>query len=99
MSLSCPVVCLVLRRVTLVACNESAHHHRSLQGLLLFTAYRAVFVSPCACAPASLLAAYSGLESESYSELSELSNHMGLFLQKTNIIRDYLVGGRGAGRA
>ncbi len=26
----------------------------------------------------------------------DLSNHMGLFLQKTNIIRDYLVGFEGS---
>lgn len=33
------------------------------------------------------------MESESFHDMEELSNHMGLFLQKTNIIRDYLVGG------
>lgn len=32
-----------------------------------------------------------GLESEDFASLHELSNGMGLFLQKTNIIRDYLV--------
>mmetsp|Transcript_28287 Transcript_28287/g.69988 ORF Transcript_28287/g.69988 Transcript_28287/m.69988 type:complete len:566 (+) Transcript_28287:182-1879(+) len=32
----------------------------------------------------------SGLEDESIAENEELSNHMGLFLQKTNIIRDFL---------
>ena len=31
------------------------------------------------------------MESESFHDMEELSNHMGLFLQKTNIIRDYLV--------
>ncbi|KAK9822619.1 hypothetical protein WJX74_010934 [Apatococcus lobatus] len=38
----------------------------------------------------SQLFAASGLESEQYAAADELSNHMGLFLQKTNIIRDYL---------
>lgn len=32
----------------------------------------------------------SGLESEGFGKLDDLSNQMGLFLQKTNIIRDYL---------
>lgn len=32
----------------------------------------------------------SGLESQEFSTLEKLSNDMGLFLQKTNIIRDYL---------
>lgn len=32
----------------------------------------------------------SGLEDPSFSERKDLSNSMGLFLQKTNIIRDYL---------
>lgn len=32
----------------------------------------------------------SGLEDESVAQDEELSNHMGLFLQKTNIIRDFL---------
>jgi len=36
------------------------------------------------------LFASCGLESEDYKEKDVLSNHMGLFLQKTNIIRDYL---------
>lgn len=38
-----------------------------------------------------LLPATSGLESASYACADTLANHMGLFLQKTNIIRDYLV--------
>ncbi|KAL6770753.1 SQS1 [Auxenochlorella protothecoides x Auxenochlorella symbiontica] len=38
----------------------------------------------------SNLFAGSGLESEEFASLHELSNGMGLFLQKTNIIRDYL---------
>ncbi|WIA33097.1 hypothetical protein OEZ86_006251 [Tetradesmus obliquus] len=38
----------------------------------------------------SQLFASSGLESASYARAEVLSNHMGLFLQKTNIIRDYL---------
>lgn len=37
----------------------------------------------------SRLWANSGLENKKYGELMELSNSMGLFLQKTNIIRDY----------
>jgi hypothetical protein len=45
----------------------------------------------CVCCPA----ATSGLESSSYARSDSLANHMGLFLQKTNIIRDYLVS-RGA---
>jgi hypothetical protein len=46
----------------------------------------------------SLSPATSGLESPSFGKADVLANHMGLFLQKTNIIRDYLVGdGRGAG--
>eukprot|EP00882_Tetradesmus_deserticola_P017709 GHRQ01018980.1.p1 GENE.GHRQ01018980.1~~GHRQ01018980.1.p1 ORF type:complete len:181 (+),score=42.56 GHRQ01018980.1:52-543(+) len=42
----------------------------------------------------SQLFASSGLESASYARADVLSNHMGLFLQKTNIIRDYLVSAR-----
>lgn len=38
----------------------------------------------------SNLFASSGLESEEFTMMDDLSNHMGLFLQKTNIIRDYL---------
>jgi farnesyl-diphosphate farnesyltransferase len=38
----------------------------------------------------SRLFAESGLEDPKYATLMELSNDMGLFLQKTNIIRDYL---------
>eukprot|EP00762_Andalucia_godoyi_P005047 ANDGO_01470.mRNA.1 Squalene synthase len=38
----------------------------------------------------SRLFAVSGFEDPSFSNLAELSNAMGLFLQKTNIIRDYL---------
>ncbi|KAF6264647.1 farnesyl-diphosphate farnesyltransferase [Scenedesmus sp. NREL 46B-D3] len=38
----------------------------------------------------SQLFASSGLESASYARADVQSNHMGLFLQKTNIIRDYL---------
>jgi farnesyl-diphosphate farnesyltransferase len=38
----------------------------------------------------SQLFAASGLESEEFARLDALSNEMGLFLQKTNIIRDYL---------
>ena len=44
------------------------------------------FVSMCA----SQLFASSKLESEEFAEMEDLANHMGLFLQKTNIIRDYL---------
>lgn len=36
------------------------------------------------------LFATSKLESEEFSKAEDLANHMGLFLQKTNIIRDYL---------
>ena len=36
------------------------------------------------------LFASSQLESEDFSKMEDLANHMGLFLQKTNIIRDYL---------
>jgi len=36
------------------------------------------------------LFAASGLESEEFYTIEDLSNGMGLFLQKTNIIRDYL---------
>jgi hypothetical protein len=45
----------------------------------------------------SAAAASSGLESASYARADALSNHMGLFLQKTNIIRDYLVRDRWGG--
>jgi farnesyl-diphosphate farnesyltransferase len=38
----------------------------------------------------SQLFAGSGLEDASIAENEDLSNHMGLFLQKTNIIRDFL---------
>lgn len=38
----------------------------------------------------SNLFAASERESSEYTEMEDLSNHMGLFLQKTNIIRDYL---------
>ncbi|CCG81491.1 Probable squalene synthase [Taphrina deformans PYCC 5710] len=37
----------------------------------------------------SRLFANSGLENEKYGQLMDLSNSMGLFLQKTNIIRDF----------
>jgi len=33
---------------------------------------------------------HSGLEGERFSNVDEISNSMGLFLQNTNIIRDYL---------
>lgn len=36
------------------------------------------------------LFASSELESKEFYEMEDLANHMGLFLQKTNIIRDYL---------
>jgi len=36
------------------------------------------------------LFASSQLESSEFTEMEDLANHMGLFLQKTNIIRDYL---------
>ena len=36
-------------------------------------------------------AASSGLEDPDMAAMEVLANHMGLFLQKTNIIRDYLV--------
>ncbi len=36
------------------------------------------------------LFASSQLESKEFYEMEDLANHMGLFLQKTNIIRDYL---------
>lgn len=38
----------------------------------------------------SQLFAASGLETADFANMESLSNHMGLFLQKTNIIRDYL---------
>lgn len=38
----------------------------------------------------SQLFASSGLESKEFFKLDEMANEMGLFLQKTNIIRDYL---------
>lgn len=38
----------------------------------------------------SQLFASSGLEDESFFDAEALANNMGLFLQKTNIIRDYL---------
>lgn len=38
----------------------------------------------------SQLFASSGLESKSFFKLEDSANNMGLFLQKTNIIRDYL---------
>ena len=43
-------------------------------------------------------AASSGLEAASFARSEAMSNHMGLFLQKTNIIRDYLVRVKGPGR-
>lgn len=47
---------------------------------------------PCVCARSrGPAAATSGLESPSYAKADNLANQMGLFLQKTNIIRDYLV--------
>ena len=36
------------------------------------------------------LFASSGFESDKIAQLGNLANEMGLFLQKTNIIRDYL---------
>jgi len=36
------------------------------------------------------LFASAQLESPEFADMESLSNHMGLFLQKTNIIRDYL---------
>lgn len=36
------------------------------------------------------LFASSQLESKEFYEMEDLANHMGLFLQKTNIIRDFL---------
>lgn len=39
----------------------------------------------------SQLFSASGRESPELATNTELANHMGLFLQKTNIIRDYLV--------
>lgn len=39
----------------------------------------------------SQLFSASGRESPELASSTELANHMGLFLQKTNIIRDYLV--------
>ncbi|KAL0033731.1 hypothetical protein WJX77_002894 [Trebouxia sp. C0004] len=38
----------------------------------------------------SQLFAQSGLEKAAFADMETLSNHMGLFLQKTNIIRDFL---------
>lgn len=38
----------------------------------------------------SQMFAASGLESEKFGQMDELANSMGLFLQKTNITRDYL---------
>ena len=38
----------------------------------------------------SQLFASADLESPEFGNMEGLSNHMGLFLQKTNIIRDYL---------
>ncbi|CAD7697170.1 unnamed protein product [Ostreobium quekettii] len=38
----------------------------------------------------SALFAASGLEDPKFKDLTDMSNEMGLFLQKTNIIRDYL---------
>ena len=40
--------------------------------------------------PPSQLFAASGLESPALAADEALNNHMGLFLQKTNIVRDYL---------
>lgn len=47
----------------------------------------AVLEAPVMCLQ---LFASSGLESHDLAKDETLSNHMGLFLQKTNIIRDYL---------
>lgn len=43
------------------------------------------------CPAAPCITAASGLEAASYARADALANEMGLFLQKTNIIRDYLV--------
>ncbi len=47
--------------------------------------------TPCDGSVLVVVAASSGLESEEVRDMSDLANHMGLLLQKTNIIRDYLV--------
>ena len=47
----------------------------------------------CTLSPHLTCAASSGFEGAEFNDSADLSNHMGLFLQKTNIIRDYLVGG------
>jgi hypothetical protein len=45
----------------------------------------------CICLLLGPAAATSGLEAPSFAKADNLANQMGLFLQKTNIIRDYLV--------
>ena len=55
-------------------------------------------IAAAACAQPALITpgvhaqlfASSGLEAASVAGVEALANHMGLFLQKTNIIRDYL---------
>ena len=62
------------------------------QGTLDLSEYRRYchFVAGLVGEGLSRLFAASGLESNSFSEETFLSDQMGLFLQKTNIIRDYL---------
>lgn len=53
----------------------------------------ALFTLPvCALALSYAPPASSGLESSYFMKHEDLSNEMGLFLQKVNITRDYLVG-------
>jgi hypothetical protein len=73
----------------LVASTRQHHPHR-MQRMAVIATRQQHFTSPH-LGP-TFLAASSGLEAEWYADAEGLSNHMGLFLQKTNIIRDYLVG-------
>ncbi len=55
--------------------------------------YPCVCLCVCVCVCVCVFTAVSGLEDPRIGEEDELATHMGLFLQKTNIIRDYLVSG------
>lgn len=54
------------------------------------TPYLTSYPNPRHRAPLHQLFSASGLEGPELAADESLNNHMGLFLQKTNIIRDYL---------
>ena len=65
------------RHVRKLAQAQSSTYHPSLKNVIMLVIMLQLFAS-------------SQLESEEFNEMEDLANHMGLFLQKTNIIRDYL---------